>query len=43
MCGKIVQTPILKKEWAIPHEKYHLLLSMGFLVEEITNLPSNFT
>jgi hypothetical protein len=37
------ETPPYKKELAIPHEKCHLLLVMGFLVNKITNLPSNIT
>jgi hypothetical protein len=40
---KFLKRRFLKKGWTIPHEKYHLLLGMVFLVIEITNLTSNFT
>jgi hypothetical protein len=33
----------LKKGWPITHEKWHFLLNMHFLIDEITNLFSNFT
>jgi hypothetical protein len=43
MLADFFKRRLLKKGWAIAHEKCHFLVDMDFIEKKITNLTSNFS